>query len=122
MGDLFFLLRMTVYTLIFVMIMQVKIGETTLEQRVIEVTHHSQMAGLLQGVAQGAATFIGNQYDRFTGHFHSKYIEQHSKSQRPGHRLKAQLRELKKSINKKWEKVELEEKQEEFPQKERFEN
>ena len=112
MGDLFFLLRMTIYTLVFVMFMQVKIGDSTLEQRVIHFTHHSQIAGTMQSVAQGAATFIGIQYNRATSHLNSKYIEQHSKTQRPGNRLKNQLQELKKSINKKWEDAEVKEKME----------
>ena len=110
MGDLFFLIRMTIYTLVFVMFLQIKVGDNTLEQKVIEFTHHSQIAGTMQSVAQGAATFVGIQYNRATSHLNSKYIEQHSKTQRPGNRLKNQLQELKKSINKKWEEAEVEEK------------
>lgn len=114
MGDLFFLIRMTVYTLIFVMIMQIKIGTSTLEQKVIHITHESQMAGVFQNIAQGAATFIGVQYNRATDHLNSRYIEQHSSAQRPGQRLKTQLKELKKSINKKWEDAEIKEKAEQY--------
>lgn len=103
MGDLFFVIRMTIYTLILVVIMQVKVGPTTLEQKVYEFTHHSQLAGSIQKVAQGAASFIGVQYRQLTGQMQSKYIEQLSASQRPGERLKAKIQELKKSMNKKWE-------------------
>ncbi len=106
MGDLFFLIKMTIYTVIVVILLQVKVGPTTLEQKLQELTHHSQLAGHIQGVAQGAAHFIGVQYNRITGHVQSKYIEQHSSSQRPGERLNVKLKELKKSLNKKWEKAE----------------
>ena len=103
MGDLFFLLKMTIYTLIIVVVLQVKIGPTTLEQKVVELTHNSQMAGVLQNVAQGAATFIGVQYNRVTGHVKSKYIDQHRGNQIPGERLKVKLNEWKKSINSRWD-------------------
>lgn len=112
MGDLLFVIKMTIYTLILVVILQVKIGPTTLEQKLYNLTHQSQLAGAIQGVAQGAATFIGVQYNRATGHLKSKFIKQHSSDQRPGERLKVKLNELKKSINDKWEQSE-EEKNEE---------
>lgn len=108
MGDLFFMVKMMVYTLIIVVILQVKVGPTTLEQKLQNLTHHSQLASQIQGVAQGAATFIGIQYNRATGHLNSKYIEKHSSSQRPGERLKVKLKELKESLNKKWDEHEKE--------------
>ncbi len=112
MGDIFFILRMIIYTLILVVILQVKVGPTTLEQKLHQMTHQSELAGSLQGVAQSAATFIGVQYNHLAGKIHSKYIEKHSAGQRPGERLKTKFEELKDSINKKWEKEE-EAKQEE---------
>ena len=106
MGDFFFILRMLVYTFIMVVILQVKVGPTTLEEKLYGFTHESQLAGTLQGVAQGAATFIGVQYNRLAGKIHSQYIEQHSSSQRPGERLQSKLREIKSSMNEKWKDVE----------------
>lgn len=103
MGDLFFVIKMTVYTLILVILMQIKIGSTTLEQKVIEVTHHSQLAGYLQEVAQGAATFVGNQYTRLTGKIKkTPFVEKYSSGQKPGERLKHQWKSLQKSIRDKW--------------------
>ena len=101
MGDLIFVIKMCVYTLVLIVLLQVKLGPTTLEQKLYEFTHQSQLAGQLQGVAQGAAHFLGVQYNHLTGHLNSKYIDQHSSSQRPGSRLENKLKELKQSI-KKW--------------------
>lgn len=106
MGDILFVLKMCIYTLVLIVILQVKVGPTTLEQKLYEFTHNSQIAGQLQGVAQGAAHFIGVQYNHLTGHMKSKYIDQHSSSQRPGNRLESKLKELKDSINSKWEQTE----------------
>ncbi len=112
MGDLFFVVKMMVYTLILVVILQVKVGPTTLEQKLQRLTHQSELAGTLQEVAQGAATFLGAQYNRLAGQINSKYIQKHSASQIPGQRLNNKLRELKQSINQKWE----EETKDEVPQ------
>ncbi len=116
MGDLFFILKMMIYTLVLVVILQVKVGSTTLEQKLQSITHQSQLAGAVQGVAQGAATFIGVQYNKLAGKINSKYIEKHSSSNRPGSRLKNKFQELKESLNEKWEeeKNEIKEQKEEL--------
>lgn len=103
MGDLFFILKMTVYTLIIVVVMQVKIGTTTIEQKVIAFTHQSQLAGALQGVAQGAATFVGDQFKAIKSQINSKYIDQHSDDQIPGQRLKSKMEDIKKSLKADWD-------------------
>ena len=54
MGDLFFIMRMVFYTLFLTMCMQVKIGNYTIEDQVIEFTHQSSFAGEVQKVAEGA--------------------------------------------------------------------
>ncbi len=106
MGDLLFILKMTVYTVIIVIIMQVKIGSTTIEQKAIELTHNSQIAGVLQSVAQGAVTFVGVQYNRATGHLKSGFFDKHKSSNQPGSRLQEKMLEIKKSVNEKWEQYE----------------
>ena len=102
MGDLFFMIRMFIYTFIMVILMQVKIGPTTLEEKVIDFTHNSTAAGYFQGVAQGAAKFIGVQYRHFTGQLKSDYIEKYSGGESPGNRLKTRLKELKETIDSEW--------------------
>lgn len=105
MGDLFFLLKMTIYTVIIVVIMQVKVGPTTLEQKVIHWTHNSQAAGVLQNIARGATTFVGVQYRNLTGHVKSRFVEQNSATQIPGQRLKAKISEIKESLRDEWKET-----------------
>lgn len=102
MGDIIFVIKMIVYTLVLIILLQVKIGPTTLEQKLYEFTHQSQMAGVAQSMAQGAARFIGVQYNNLTGHIKSDFINQHGSAQRPGERLQNKIIELKESINKNW--------------------
>ncbi len=104
MGDIFFVIRMSIYTVIMIIILQVKVGPTTLEEKLYQFTHQSQLAGAIQGVAQGAARFVGLQYNNLTGHVKSRFVEQHSSTQRPGDRLESKIEELKNSLNKQWEK------------------
>jgi hypothetical protein len=115
MGDLFFVLKMMIYTLILVVLLQVKVGPTTMEQKLQHLTHNSQLAGTLQAVAQGAATFVGAQYNRLAGSIHSKYIKKHSADNRPGERLQMKLDQLKESLNKKWEQETVERSMKEEP-------
>ena len=104
MGDLLFVIKMAIYTLVLVIILQVKVGPTTLEQKLYHVTHQSELAGVIQGVAQSAAQFIGIQYNRLAGRVkNTKFLNQHNATQRPGNRLKNKFEELKTSINKKWD-------------------
>lgn len=98
MGDLFFIIRMSIYTVIIVLVMQIKIGTQTVEDRVINFTHRSQFSSVIQEFAQGAVTFIGIQYNTVASKVSSQFIKQHSREQRPGQRLKAKLERLKSSI------------------------
>jgi len=92
MGDFFFVIKMAVYTFIIVIIMQVKVGSTTLENRVIELTHRSEVGQSLQKVAESAAAFIGIQYRRVAAHFKGRYFERNSSSQIPGQRLREKFK------------------------------
>ena len=98
MGDIFFILRMAVYTVIIVLIMQVKIGPQTVEDRVIDFTHRSQFSSVIQNFAQGAVTFIGHQYNNLTGKVNTKFFKQHAKDQVPGQRLKNKMNDWKESF------------------------
>lgn len=95
MGDLFFIIKMAIYTFIIVVIMQVKVGSTTLESRVIELTHRSEVGQSLQKVAESAAAFIGIQYRKAASHFKGRYFERNSSSQIPGQRLREKIKSWK---------------------------
>ncbi len=92
MGDLFFIIKMAIYTFIIVIIMQIKVGTTTLESRVIELTHRSEVGQSLQKVAESAAAVIGIQYRKVASHFKGRYFERNSSSQIPGQRLREKFK------------------------------
>ncbi|MCJ8277124.1 MAG: hypothetical protein HRT44_03240 [Bdellovibrionales bacterium] len=98
MGDLFFIMRMSIYTLIIVLIMQIKIGPKTVEERVIQFTHKSQFAGVIQEVAEGAVAFLGVQYNNVAGKVSTEFFKTHGQEQAPGKRLQSKLQSLKNSL------------------------
>lgn len=103
MGDLFFIVRMGIYTVFIVLLMQVKIGPQTVEERVVDFTHRSQFSNVIQDVAQGAVTFLGAQYNKLAGHVNTSFTRQHSSDQIPGKRLQSQLNKLKSSVRSRWD-------------------
>lgn len=103
MGDLFFVLKMSVFTVVIVLLMQIKVGSQTLEQRFIDITHQSQVAGMIQGVSQNAATFLGDQYNNITGLVGDKFPKFPKNNLQPRERLKTKIQEIKDSINSEWE-------------------
>ncbi|MEM7647265.1 MAG: hypothetical protein AAF203_10165 [Pseudomonadota bacterium] len=102
MGDLFFLIKMTIYTFIFVTLMQIKIGSSTLEQKVIHWTHHSTAASYFKDTAQGAVAFLGVQYNNISSKVKKPVMDRFSEAQRPGSRLRHKFQELKESVEEKW--------------------
>lgn len=102
MGDLFFVLKMTIFTVIIVMIMQIKVGSSTLEHKIINLTHESKFAEVTQHVAQNAATFLGNQYTNLTGLISGKFPKFQQTRTQSKDRLKTKLQEIKDSINSEW--------------------
>ena len=95
MGDLFFIIKMAIYTFIIVVIMQVKVGSTTLETKVIELTHRSEVGQSMQKVAESGAEFVAIQYRKLASHFQSRYFERNSSSQIPGQRLREKFKSWK---------------------------
>ncbi len=103
MGDLFFIIKMIIYTFVLVLMMQIKIGGSTLEEKVIRFTHQSSTAHFFQKTAQGGATFIGHQYNRFVGKMSSDFVNKHKPSQIPGQRLTEKYKEIKESLRDQWD-------------------
>ena len=115
MGDLFFVIKMGVYTFLLVILMQIKVGSTTIEQRVIEFTHHSTLAGHMQEVAEGAAHFFGVKYDWVLKKLKKPISDKISGENLTGQRLSNKLKEWKTTLNDQWkghEKEPTEKKQE----------
>jgi len=91
MGDIFFFLKMIVFTVLLVFVLQVKIGPTTLEEKVMSWTHKSEFSKVIQGVAAGGIKAIGIGYDKVRGLVTEKVSKEYSDSQAPGGRLKSTL-------------------------------
>ena len=109
MGDLFFVIKMFIYTLILVVFMQVKVGTTTVEEKILYWTHQSELAGNFQNIAQGAIRFMSDQIYWFKGKVQGKVMDKIDGSSRPGSRLKSKVKEIKDNFNKQFESEEVDE-------------
>lgn len=59
MGDLFFFIKMLVYTFVLCLVLQARIAGVSLEERLKNITHRSELASEARLVAEGALRFIG---------------------------------------------------------------
>ena len=98
MGDIFFIIRMAVYTVVLVIVMQVKIGPTTIEEKVIDFTHNSSFSETIQKVAEGAVRIIGIGYNKTVQNVESAFSKNHLKENIPGQRLKETLGSTKSTL------------------------
>lgn len=62
MGTIFFVIKAAVLTVIVVMLLQVKIGPTTVEQKSHQFLRESAAIDVLRGVADGAVSFGAKAY------------------------------------------------------------
>lgn len=60
MGEFFFVIKMFVFTVFLVVLLQIKIGPHTLEERSIAWIHESALVDSLRNVASGAVKAGGN--------------------------------------------------------------
>lgn len=58
MGDFFFVIKTLLLTIVIVMLLQIKIGPTTLEQKSLNWMRESNAVHALRGVAEGATVAI----------------------------------------------------------------
>lgn len=62
MSQLFFILKVSIATIILVLIMQIRIGEGTIENHLYQYLTTASILQPIDGVAQGGASFIGATY------------------------------------------------------------
>jgi hypothetical protein len=103
MGDLIFIIKMMVFTVIITLIMQIKVGPTTLENKAIDFTHKSQLALNLQKVAEGAIQFLADQTSKVTSNINIPFFAKKVAKEKPGQRLKSKIEEIKASLKEGWE-------------------
>jgi hypothetical protein len=62
MGEFFFVLKTMVFTIALILCLQIKIGQTTIEQRSLTWMRQSIAIDALRGVADGAVSVAGEGY------------------------------------------------------------
>jgi hypothetical protein len=63
MGEVFFVLKTMVITIVVVMILQIKIGSSTIEQKSLTWIHESVVVESLRGVADGAVKIFSKGFN-----------------------------------------------------------
>ena len=106
MGDIFFVIRMCVYTTLIVLVMQIKIGSTTLEEKVTDWTHRSEFSVVVRELAEGAVSFLGVGYNRAIQNINSSFSRNHSSDQIPGQRLQKKIEKTKSFLKEQFSESE----------------
>jgi len=93
MGDLLFFIKMVLFTFVFVLMMQVKIGSTTVEERILTFTHQSQVGIQLQKIADNGLVALNRLWQSMGLAGKAQILNRSSELQVPGKRLKAKIRD-----------------------------
>ncbi len=105
-GDAFFIIKMLIFTMVVVVVLQVKVGDYTLEQRSLVFISQSELIKPVSEVAHGGVVAIKNGFSGFVNLFHSKTSKFFNKENLPGHRsLGLQLKRSQKYIKEKTKEV-----------------
>ncbi|MBT4760467.1 MAG: hypothetical protein HOO06_02110 [Bdellovibrionaceae bacterium] len=101
-GNSFFIIRTFIITFIVVMVLQIRIGDNTLEERAVVYMQTSQAMKPVHEVVHGGVLAIKGGFKNFMGLFQSKTSEFFDKNNLPGHRtIGFQLRRSQKYISEK---------------------
>lgn len=103
-GDLLFFIKMIVLSLFFVLFLQIKIGDNTLEEKIKINATNSAMIAPLQEVAQGGVKAIELAWKRLAGLVGHKFNSAFSNENAPGNRtLNINIGRSKKFISEQLE-------------------
>lgn len=86
MSDILFFIKIIILTSVFTLLMQVKIGETTLEQKTEVLIKESYFGQTMVEVAQGAIHGLRDVYKSILDNVDSKVTDELDKKNIPGHR------------------------------------
>jgi len=86
MSDLFHIAKSIILTLVIVVILQIKVGEFTLEQSVVHWAQQSSIITPVQQVADGGLKVLRELWHNTLGKINSKFFNQIDNSNTPGHR------------------------------------
>lgn len=105
-GDILFFIKCLVMTFIVVILLQVKIGNMTLEERTKNWAAESSLVAPLEDVAKGGVKGIREAWKSLTGNFSKKIKNQFENNNVPGQRtLGVKLERSKKYISEKMEQA-----------------
>ncbi|MCB0389918.1 MAG: hypothetical protein KDD58_01450 [Bdellovibrionales bacterium] len=86
MSELLFIVKSFVLTILIVIFMQVKVGETTIEEKTLMWIESSPIILPLQEVVQGGVKFIREGWQTVFGNLNSKFFSSVNEKNTPGKR------------------------------------
>lgn len=102
MGSLFFFIRCLVITVVFVVLLQIRLGESTLEERADSWIHQSSLIGVVNDSAQGGIRLVRDGWRQLTAGWSGKFWKQKA----PGSRdIGAQFKRSEKYVEEQAEKL-----------------
>ena len=108
MGDLFFITRIFILTCIAVVLLQIKVGDKTLEQRSLDWVATSEAGHYLQEVSDGTIKFLYQGWSKLTEKFSDNFSAKlnWNKENTPGYRhLKFQLERSQEYVKEKAQRI-----------------
>lgn len=105
MGDLFFFAKMIVITVVVVVLMQIKIGDSTLEYKFLNWVHTSTALEPMQQAAQGAVAVVREVWKKVTDRFSDNVTKTFDKANQPGSRLNITLKRSQEYLQQQAEKA-----------------
>lgn len=107
MGDIFFFIKMVVMTFFFVLLLQIRIGQFTLEERSLQWVKKSELIAPMEEVAQGGVVIIKRIWSEVIGRMGNNVSEAFNRENLPGHRkLIPKIERSKRYLNEQLEKAE----------------
>ena len=100
MGDLIYFIKTLVFTVIIVLLMQVKFGEETIETKTKRALTESSVGGYLGEVAEGGVAVVGKGYHAIMNMFNIEFDKRFSRDNYPGMRSVLPAMERSKSYVK----------------------
>lgn len=86
MGDLFFLIKTLIGTFVIVVLLQIKVGNSTVEHYVMDWIHNSEMAEPIQEAAHGGVVFIRESWKKLTAGIDTGFSKSLNRDNIPGSR------------------------------------
>lgn len=87
MTEFFFFLRIMFFTMVTVLLMQIRWGDTTIENHTIEILTTSAIVEPIDNTAQGAVVFIRNGWNAMIKSFNTRFSQSLRGENQPGTRL-----------------------------------